>query len=417
MKSTGYSGEVSYSGFDEALALVLENTFPAGTVVLPLGECPGYVCAEDVCARTDSPSGRTSLKDGYAVRAGDIENVSAEKPAELVPVGSAFAGGAFSGSVAAGQAVKIFTGALIPDGADAVVAAEFCEENAGKVRVSEGIEPGRNIMPAGEDVAAGMKVAVRGDLLLPAKLAFMAAAGISGVEVYRKPRCTMISTGDEVVAPGGKLRAGQVYASNAVYAGAWLSLMATPYMTTIIPDDSAVIKETLTGLLPETDVFITSGGAMLSERDLVTDVLDDLGWEMNFRQVRMRPGKGTAFGLWQGKPVFCLPGGPAGNITAFVTLVLTGIRRMTGLSGNTSVRNKARLAHDIDTGNAEWTEFKQARLETAGNGVLYAVPLSGTSRMRTMAEADCLVCRPEGTASMHRDDEVTVYLLAPALNR
>ena len=414
MKNEGNNENTAYTGFNRALALIGEYTGPSGTEICSLADCPDYVLAEDICALVSNPTNDISLKDGYAIRSADSEHAAEISPVELKNAGSVFAGGSFSGEVVPGQTVKIFTGALVPDGADAVVPSEFCDEDAGTVRVKTGVSPGENIMPAGEDVAAETKIAGKGELLTPARLAFLAVAGIERVTVYRKPRVAIITTGDEMIMPGEKLKSGQVYASNAVQAGAWLSLLGIPYTNALVNDNTGSLRETLTGLLPGVDAIITGGGTMHGEHDLVTGVLDDLGWEMKFRHVRMRPGKGTAFGVLRGKPVFCLPGGAAGYVTGFLTLALPGVCRMSGFNSSPLLGVRARLTRDILGSDRDWTEFRQGRLELSEGGDLLVSPVSGVSRMKAMAEADCLLCKEEGTDSLHRNQSTTVRLLLPA---
>jgi molybdopterin molybdotransferase len=406
---------IGYTGFEEALTLVYANTGPVATDKLPIISCPGYVSAENVHALVDSPPYNASLKDGFAVKSQDINDASPRHPIELILVGSVFAGGSFEGHLLSGQTVKVCTGAPIPVEADAVVSAELCDENDKNIRFSTGVNKGKNIIPAGEDVKVGQTAVKKGQVILPARLAFIAAAGITHLKVYRKPHFAIISIGDELVMPGHKLKEGQIYASNSVNIGAWLSLFNIPFKIFTVADDTERIKRELVNLSPETDAIITNGGVMHSEKDLIIGILDDLGWDMKFRHVRMGPGKATSFGIWQNKPVYCFSGGPTSNGIASLQLALPGIFNMIGFIGSPLLTTTARLTRDVKGRNKSWTEFKEARLVREADGQLSVTPSSERSRLKSMADAECLLCKPEGVESLYRDQIVTVQLLTPTL--
>jgi molybdopterin molybdotransferase len=216
-----------------------------------------------------------------------------------------------------------------------------------------------------------------------------------------------------LTAPGQDLSEGGIYASNSVNIRAWLSLLNIPSVAATVGDDAVSIGACLEGLLGQADGVITSGGLMHSERDLVVGVLNELGWQVLFRHVRMGPGKGTSFGVWRDRPVFCLSGGPTSSATGFLEIALPGIFRMTGLPDAQLARASARLTRDIRGRSPAWTEFRQARLAYDTKGRLLATPLSEASRSRSMADADCLLCKPEGVDSLRRGQMVTVHLLSP----
>jgi molybdopterin molybdotransferase len=404
-----------YVGFEQATAIVRSHVGPVGVASLPLAACPGYVSTGEVRGRVDSPPVDSSLKDGFAVKAADVALASLTHVVELTLVGSVFAGGKFEGKLLSGEAVKICTGAAIPDGADAVVPDELCVQLGNTVRLTAAAGGGRNIARRGEDVSVGMQVVSKGQVLLPAGLAFAATAGIDRLEIYRKPRFVVVSIGDELVEPGKPMKEGGIYASNSVSIGAWLSLFSIPFVTATTADVVEGIKRELVDLSREADAIITCGGAMHSERDLVVGVLDELGWTMMFRHVRMGPGKGTSFGMWHGKPVFCLSGGPGSNAISFLQFVLPAALNMVGVNEKQPPTVQARLTRDVSSRNLSWTEFREARLALEPGGQLAVTPVSETSRPRSMMEADCLLCKPEGVESLRRDQMVTVQVIVPSL--
>jgi molybdopterin molybdotransferase len=331
-------------------------------------------------------------------------------------IGESFAGSAYVGEVRHGTAVSICSGSPIPEGADAVVSIEFCEEGASDVQVMADAAPGRNILRAGEDIEAGSIIVGKDSILLPGLLGLTAAGGIQKIRVYRRPTVALIAIGDEVVAPGGHLRPGQLYASNIVTTGAWLGAFGIPFTTAIVGDSKDAIKSEIVRCLPEADVIVTSGGAWGSERDLVAGVLDASGWDKIFHRVRMGPGKGIVFGILEGKPVFCLPGGPASNEMAFLQLALPGILRMAGQTGPPLPVVPARLEKDMKSRHRNWTEFRDAMLDRDTDGNFTVTPYLERSRLQAIASADCLVCIPEGVDSLHKGENITVQVLMPAFS-
>ncbi len=401
-----------YLGFRQAFGVIEKNVRPVGEETLFLDRCAGRIVAASLVAKVSYPSVDVSLKDGFAVKSGDVVEADRQKPVRLKVAGFAFAGGAYDGHVNGGDAVKICSGAPVPDGADAVVAGEFCEEKSpDEVLINADAGPGRNIMRAGVEVNAGAVIAPQGERLSPGYLGLAAAAGIHEVKVYRRPRVAIVSIGDEVVAPGAKLHVGQLYASNLVTMEAWLASFGIPCAASIVSDYESSIKQELQRHLPGVDAILTSGGAWGSERDLVLGTLGKLGWRKLFHYVRMGPGKGVAFGLWENIPVFCLPGGPTSNQMAFLQLALPALLRMGGETRHPLPAVPARLTEDVKSRHQAWTEFKDA-IVTLDAGGCYQVELyRNRSRLRSIAGTGALLCIPEGQESLNKGDVVPVQLL------
>jgi molybdopterin molybdotransferase len=183
----------------------------------------------------------------------------------------------------------------------------------------------------------------------------------------------------------------------------------------VVKDSKSAIKRELTHHLPGVDAILTSGGAWGSEADLVVGTLDELGWQEIFHHVRMGPGKGIAFGLWEGKPVFCLPGGPASNEMAFLQLALPGVLRMSGENRHPLQAVSARITENLSGRHPAWTEFKDATLSCDSEGNYTVKLYRNRSRLQAIAGANCLVCIPEGTESVNLGEVVPVQVLAPRL--
>jgi molybdopterin molybdotransferase len=402
----------AYIGYREAFELVCSSTQPGGTEEISLELSVGRIAAEDTIAQASYPSADVSLKDGYAVKSADLAKASERRPVFLKKIGSAFAGSGFDGRIRSGSAVRVCSGAPIPEGAEAVVAGEFCEEiSQTEVSIRADAEMGRNILRTGEEVKAGLIVSGKGAVFSPGIVGLAAAAGIRKVAVFRRPKAALMGIGDEIVAPGQSLQPGQIYASNLTTMAAWLSSYGIECITSVVSDNAEAIIRELEKRQPEVDAILTSGGAWGSERDLVVGTLRRINWKEAFHHVRMGPGKGTAFGLWEDKPVFCLPGGPASNEMAFLQLALPGILRMSGDRRPPLPSVPARLSEELKSRHRNWTEFRDAML-ASDSGRFYTVsPYSGRSRLQAIARVNSLVCIPEGTECLCAGEIVPVQIM------
>jgi len=405
-----------YVWYREAFDIITSNVWPGKPEQLPLALSVGSIAAEDIVAEVSYPSADVTLKDGYAVISADVEKASARHPVSLKVTGSVYAGLKYEGEVKSGAAVKVCSGAPIPRGADAVVSGEFCEETAaGTVLIKADAGKGRNVLSAGGEIKAGETIVRKGERLLPGSLGLAAAAGIHRVNVYSRPKIAIVGVGDEVVAPGEYLHPGQLYASNLVTMEAWLASCGISCVASVVKDNEEAIKQELLKYIHKYDVILTSGGAWGSERDLVIGSLDRLGWNELFHHVRMGPGKGIAFGLWESTPVFCLPGGPASNEMAFLQLALPGILRICGDTSHPLRTVSARLMENVKGRHPAWTEFKDAVLSRDSSGNNTVCLYKNRSRLQAIASANSLICIPEGADSLQSGEIVKVQILAPRL--
>jgi len=397
-------------GFSEALTLTLSTIPRMGTEFLPLDRLAGRVLSEDIWSRADSPNVSTSLKDGYALVAEDVKNASVSNPVRLrLSEEEAFAGRAAPVLVKRGSAVRVLTGAPLPEGSDAVLPDEYCRREGGDVLCLGPTRPGRNVLDRGVDVKTGERIAQSGELITPPLVGLLASAGLAGAKVYRRPKVAVIATGDEVVAPGHPLGPGRLYASNMIEIGAWLSAFGCPYTTEIVPDRPEDLRLAFLRHLSGSDVIVTSGGAWGSERDLVIGVLQRLGWQGIYRRVRMGPGKALAFGLLGDVTVFCLPGGPPSNEMAFLQIVLPAIRAMAGHGPALFPTLMARTTDSI-AGQAEWTTFVPAAILRDQEG-LQVHPLKSGSRLQSMARKEGIIVIPEGQVSADPSQWVEVQVM------
>ncbi|KMY67073.1 hypothetical protein AAU61_14155 [Desulfocarbo indianensis] len=403
-----------FIGLDEARRLVMDHSPLSPPREFPLASLAGLVAGQDILAKVSSPSVTASTKDGFAVLGGDLAEARPDAPACLDLAGSVAAGEMATAALAPGQAMRITTGAPLPPGADAVIAVEFTREENGRVFCLADAAPGRNVMRAGSDVARGETVCRAGRRLDPARVGLLAAAGLDQAPAHPLPKVGLLATGREVVAPGAPLPLGAVYASNLVSLAAWLGINGMGNLSRVVDDDAGQIKQAAAALMADCDALITSGGAWTSGRDLVKEALAEMGLELIFWRVRMGPGKGVAFGLLEGKPVFCLPGGPPSNEMAFLQLALPGLLAMAGRRDCGLPRTPARLACALK-GQADWTQLWHGRLEPSQEAARPPLfrPYEFSGRLKAMADSDAIAALPEGMERLDQGAVAMVQRLAP----
>lgn len=384
----------SFISYADALQLTLEKIRPLAPVTVSLRESVDDVTAADIRALVDSPSVDTSMRDGYAVRAADLAGAASSRMVRLQLTGSVAAGGVCSVRVEPRCAVRVLTGARIPEGATAVVAEEYAQQRNGWIEVSEGVEPGRNILARGSDVTAGRVVVAAGCRINPGRVGILAAAGYGEVAVVPRPRVALVATGDEVVEPGRTLPEGKLFASNIMTLNGWCRRYGMRTSLALVEDRAQAIAATLSAAVRDNDAVLTSGGAWTGDRDLVARVLGELGWEKVYHRVRMGPGKAVGLGFLEGKPVFMLPGGPPSNLIAFLELALPGLLKLAGDPDPGLPRIPVTLARAV-TGRADWTQFIWGKL-TKQPFVHRFFAIKGSSRLGNMADADAVIAIPEG---------------------
>ena len=399
-----------YIGYRMAVEETLENLDPLPVIEIPISECEGYIAAEDVVSRADSPSLDTSMKDGYAFRAVDFTPGAAGSAARMRIAGSVAAGADSVVVLQPGTALRILTGAPLPSGADTIVAEEFTRLYDGYVEVTHSTEKGRNILCRGSDITCGDVLLKTGQRLAPTRVGLLAAGGISTVRVFPKPYVAIIATGDEVLFPGQPLTAGKLYASNLLTLNGWCRHFGIRTIMDVIADDADILARRLEKAAREQDAILTSGGAWSGDRDLTAHVLNDLGWRKKYHRVRLGPGKAVGFGFLNQKPVFILPGGPPSNLVAFLTLALPGLLKLGGHREPGLPCISAKLAEPV-SGLSEWTQAIFGDIQTGDDGVLFKPDVRKGSRLKSMARAQGLLLVPEGTDSIDANKTVSVKVL------
>ncbi len=397
-------------GLDEALQFVFSEINRLDTETLPILSCVDRIATSDLKAKVDSPSVNASLKDGFGVVSSDIALASRINPIRLKITGVMAAGGKKEVSVTSGTAVQLLTGAKIPTGANAVVAEEFVTQKDNDIIVHIHAEPGRNILSKGIDVTRGKTIAQCGQILTPGTIGILAAAGYSHIDVTRTPSVSIVATGDEVVAPGKPLDEGKLYASNICTLGAWCHRYKFKPELLLVKDNADALFETFQQQIAEKDVLITSGGAWTSDRDLVAQTLERLGWRQVFHRIRIGPGKAVGFGILHSKPVFILPGGPPSNLMGFLQIALPGLLKLAGHSLQQLPVIPVTLGTTLETQHKKWTQFIFGTI-TNNQGKRLFQPLENASRLRSMAEAEAIVTITEGQTILPAGTDILAQLL------
>ncbi|CAA7627794.1 Molybdopterin molybdenumtransferase [Candidatus Terasakiella magnetica] len=391
---------------EQARSAVLAGLAPVATEVVGLALAAGRVLAEDLAARVSHPPVAVSSMDGYAVRAVDI----ATAPVTLPVVGEAGAGSPFTGSLIAGQAIRIFTGAQVPHGADCVVMQEETERDGTLVTIKTSVAPGKFIRTPGLDFSAGDVLLKAGTLLGGRAIGLAAAMNIPWVTVRRRPRIAILSTGDEIAMPGDPLGPAQIVSSNGPGLAAFVANLGAEPVHLGIARDSRASLNTMIAQAAGCDMLVTTGGASVGDYDLVAGALADAGLTLGFHTVAMRPGKPLMFGTLKGVPVLGLPGNPVSAMVGAFLFLEPALRVLLGRPAETETI-PARLGRDLPANDGR-QDYLRAALDHDEDG-LTATPLvkQDSAVLSGLANAQCLVIRPPHAAAAPAGSMVRILRL------
>jgi molybdopterin molybdotransferase len=380
---------------EEALARVIASGAPPlEEETVGLEQAYGRVLVRDLKALRTQPPFPNSAMDGYALRAAD----TTPAPATLTVIGESAAGRAFEGAVGPGEAVRIFTGAPMPAGADSIVIQEDVESQDKRIRLSSAAAPGDNLRQAGMDFREGESLIPAGRRLSPRDVALAAAANHTALVVRRRARVAILATGDELVAPGGSLGPAQIIASNNfAVAGVVEAYAGVAVDLGIAVDEVAAMKAAVDRARDaKADVLVTLGGASVGDYDLVQKALVSSGMELGFWRIAMRPGKPLMHGRLGPMRILGLPGNPTSSMVCSILFLRPLLRALHGESDpGADPSQTGRLAVDLPA-NGIRQDYMRASLNHGGDGTLVATPASSqdSSLVKTMASADGLIVRP-----------------------
>jgi len=403
---------------EEVLAFLAAHATPLPAEEVAVTACAGRVLATAVCSQVDVPAFRRSAMDGYAVRGEDSFGATAYDPQELRLLGESLPGAPFEGDLSTGCAVRIMTGAPLPDGADAVVMAEVCEESGGLVRVQDAVAPRKNVGEPGEDIRSGDRVLEASRVLRPQDAGLLASIGAGLVACVRRPRVSLVVTGDELLPPGAKPSGPRIVDSNSVVLAALVARDGGELLPhEILPDREPRIREALRGAAG--DVVLVSGGSSVGKEDHAPQLVSQLGC-LDFHGVAMRPSSPTGVGRLPGaeeaadasasgreRLVFLLPGNPVSCLCAYEFFAGPAIR---GLGGRSlrwpHPRVRLPLAHKISSAIGR-VDYVRVALE---KGRVVPLATSGASILSSTVRGAGAVLVPRGCEGMPEGAEVEVLL-------
>ena len=389
---------------EQALAQVLASARPVRDVVeLPLLDAPGHVLAQDVVSTIDVPGDDNSAMDGYALRASEA--------GQALPVSQRIPAGAVGSVLTPGTAARIFTGAPVPPGADAVVMQENCTERDGVVSVGGPVCVGQNVRPRGQDITGGATVLEKGRILRPQDVGLLASIGRGTVSVYRPLRVAVLSTGDELVEPGsGELRSGQLYNSNRYTLASLLRSINLEFIDGgIVADDADITARALRDAASDADCVITSGGVSVGDEDHVKNQVERLG-QLDLWKLAIKPGKPLAFGRIGDTPFIGLPGNPTSVFVTFCLIARPFLLKMQGVTEPEPPRLQARANFTVDKPGGR-QDYMRVTLVNANQG-LEATKFSNQSSgvLSSVSHSNAFAVIPPG-ATVSEGDFVEVILL------
>ena len=395
---------------EEALELILSRGKKIDECEeIALWDVVGRVLAEDVVAQRNQPPFPRSPLDGYAVRSSDIKGASREYPVTLTVITEVDAGHVVQEMVGEGEAIRIMTGAPIPDGADCIIGQEDTDYGESRVNVYEEVEAWQNYCFEGEDYRAGTILLKKGTVLGSAEAGILASLGLTRVSVYRRPRIAVITTGDEILLPGEELLPGKIYDSNLYALVTRLRSWGVEISAKMrVEDDAKKVAELVKKVMTDADLVVTTGGVSVGKKDIMHEVLKILNCEKLFWRIAVKPGMPTLCASCQGKLLVCLSGNPYGAVANLELLIRPLLAEMTGRE---DLKIQRRRAVCENTFPKKSMVTRYVRAHYSDGKVRIASGSNASGILSSMCGCNCLIVIPAGTERIEKDDEVEVILL------
>ena len=398
---------------EEAQEIVLNSVSISGIERKPLHEAQGRVLAENVAPMYDLPPHDNSSVDGYAVRAMDTEGASNDTPRILEVIEEIPAGRIPTGAVSPGTSSRIMTGATLPKGSDAVVMVENTRQEETGIAILKTVEMGQNVRYQGEDIKHGQSILLDGTQIGPGEVGLLAAFQRSQISVRRRPDVAILSTGDEVVEIDEALVPGKIVNTNSYSLAALVrQCNANPVSLNIVRDNEKEIAEAIRSAL-SADVILSTGGVSVGDYDYVKKVLEDMGAEMKFWRVQMKPGKPLAYGMLQGKPFFGLPGNPVSCMVSFLLFAQPALRKMMGYNRcDWHLPTVSAILENNLSAGGDRRQYLRAKV-TYANGRFRVSPVArqGSGMLSSMNGTNGLVIVETGAKSRAPGTDVNVLLM------
>jgi molybdopterin molybdotransferase len=392
---------------EEARERILADLHPVPAEIVALANAWGRVTAVPVTARLTQPPADVSAMDGYALRATD-----GTLGAALRVIGSAPAGHPFAGSVGPGEAVRLFTGSVVPQGADAILLQEDATAAGTEVRVNEAVTSGRHIRRAGQDFAAGDVVVPAERRLTARDIGLAAAANHPWLTLHRRPRVAVLATGDEIAMPGEPIPPGGIVSSNSHALAALVRAAGGEPVVLPVAADTREAVAAVADAVHGMDMLVTTGGASVGDHDLVIEGLKTRGLQLDFWQIAMRPGKPLLFGRLGAVPVLGLPGNPVSAMVCAILFLLPALSRLSGLPAAPPPTVQA-IAGASLRANDHRADHLRSTVSTDSRGRVVATPFTvqDSAMLRRLASADALILRAPNAPALPEGSEITVIRL------
>jgi molybdopterin molybdotransferase len=393
--------------FEQALQRIQQSITPIkGKKNVTIREAAGHILANDVTSPMDVPPFINSAMDGYAISSADIPSNGS---ASLRVIGKSFAGKPFDGVCQRGEAVRIMTGAVVPEGADTVIMQEHAEVDGEHIQIGNDHKPRQNVRNPGDDFFCGDSIIRAGERLSPAKLGLLASVGVTEFKVIRKPVVAFFSTGDELKGVGQSLQPGDIYDSNRYILFGMLQKMGVECIDMgVVPDIRDEIEATLKEAADIADMVITSGGASVGEADFIKLILDEIG-EVGFWKIAMKPGKPLAFGHINNTVFFGLPGNPVSAMATFYQFVQPSLRLLEGETVNEPLRLQARTLGKLNKRPGRM-DFQRGIMSSNQQGelVVDTTGIQGSHMLSSMAMANCFIVLERDAGDIEAGEMVEV---------
>lgn len=392
---------------EEALRIIYEEGKVIGTETVELTDALNKVLAEDIYSKDTLPPFNKSAMDGYAIKFRDTECCQCGNEIELYVKALVRAGDYYEGKLNSKEAIKIMTGAPVPNGSDAVIQIEKVKENGNKVIISDYIKENTNIIKMGEEIKSGELALEKGKIIRPTEIGFLASLGYSKVVIQKSPKVALITTGDELLDITASLEKGKIRNSNEYSLMALCKNSQVDFISLgVVCDDKEALKKKILKGLKEADIVITSGGVSAGDFDFVENVLEEIGAKINFTSVAIKPGKPVTFATIDNKLFFGLPGNPLSVITTFEEFVKPAIKKMKGYKEVYEEKMLVTAGNDFKA-KKDRRKFIYVNIINKG-GKYYAYDLGSqcSNHLMTMSKANGIIIMPEGVNKITKGEVV-----------
>ena len=395
---------------EEAINIIIDHTKILGKEKIFITEALGRVLAQDIYSPYNIPFADNSAMDGYVLKAMDTKGASENNPAKLKLIGTIPAGKIFHGKINSGEACKIMTGGIIPEGADCVARKEICKEENGFVYIYKELKPEKDLRKAGEDIKEGELVLEKGTEITPAVVGVLASIGKSVVYVYKKPKISILISGDEIADIDEPLIKGKVKNSNTYSLIALIKEFGgIPVNCGIIKDNKENLKNAIIENL-NSDIILSTGGVSVGDYDFTKEVIKEVGFNIHFWRLKIKPGKPLLFATYNDKLYFGIPGNPVSTMVVFYQFIMPAILKMQGFNNIFLPKREAILIEEINKKDSRREYIRGILFKKNGKLYVKTTGPQGSGILKSMVKGNCLIEIQEDQLKLEKGSKVIVYI-------